>query len=183
MKVSTNVKIAMQCFENFGGGQMPPPLVACLGCVHFQQVLLADHHALPFPNMVPQQSIAAYKILPNPCTACCWSAQEIFNYWTLTYCKPTGTICFGVRCTHKLYRLHILHPKASNGTPEYTVLQMQWTFEHAFCVACIVHNSSNECVKYTQQKGVKSKTSNIIRNQTMEKLKRLRAKPWWFSRD
>jgi len=32
LKVSTNVKIAMQCFENFGG-EMPqmPPLVARLG--------------------------------------------------------------------------------------------------------------------------------------------------------
>jgi len=33
LKVSANVKIAMQCFENFGGGempQMPPPLVARL---------------------------------------------------------------------------------------------------------------------------------------------------------
>jgi len=26
LKVSTNVKIAMQCFENFGGGQMPQML-------------------------------------------------------------------------------------------------------------------------------------------------------------
>ena len=32
MKVSINVKIAMQCFENFGGGQMLP-LVARLVCL------------------------------------------------------------------------------------------------------------------------------------------------------
>jgi len=25
LKVSANVKIAMQCFKNFGGGQMPHP--------------------------------------------------------------------------------------------------------------------------------------------------------------
>jgi len=32
LKVSSNVKIAMQCFENFGGGETPqmPPLVARL---------------------------------------------------------------------------------------------------------------------------------------------------------
>jgi len=32
LKVSANVKIAMQCFENFGGGKCPkcPPLVARL---------------------------------------------------------------------------------------------------------------------------------------------------------
>jgi len=25
LKVSANIKIAVQCFEHFGGGQMPPP--------------------------------------------------------------------------------------------------------------------------------------------------------------
>jgi len=32
LKISVNVKIAMQCLESFGGGQMPqmPPLVARL---------------------------------------------------------------------------------------------------------------------------------------------------------
>jgi len=35
LKVSANVKIAMQCFENFGGGEMPPPwLRACWDLVH-----------------------------------------------------------------------------------------------------------------------------------------------------
>jgi len=42
LKVSTNVKIAMQCFENFGGGymaQMSPPLVARLPITQDSQYL------------------------------------------------------------------------------------------------------------------------------------------------
>jgi len=30
LKVSANVKIAMQCFENFGEGKLPPWLRACV---------------------------------------------------------------------------------------------------------------------------------------------------------
>jgi len=31
LKVSAHVKISVECFENFGGGQIPPPwLRACL---------------------------------------------------------------------------------------------------------------------------------------------------------
>jgi len=33
MKVSANVKIAMQCFENFGGANCPPWLRAWSECI------------------------------------------------------------------------------------------------------------------------------------------------------
>jgi len=38
LKVATNIKIAMQCFENFGGGKCPkcpPPVVARLVCIYY----------------------------------------------------------------------------------------------------------------------------------------------------
>jgi len=38
LKVSANVKIAMQCFENFGGGKCPkcPPLACAPGLMHLR---------------------------------------------------------------------------------------------------------------------------------------------------
>jgi len=51
LKVSTNVKIALQCFENFGGGKCPPPIARLIGGT-WAMVTISDLHTLP-PTILP----------------------------------------------------------------------------------------------------------------------------------
>jgi len=50
LKVSSNVTIAMRCFENFGVGQMPPPGRAADSCRSLRNEMLG-WSAYPLPRL------------------------------------------------------------------------------------------------------------------------------------